>query len=339
MGKGDIASKNWLQDKVRYADLFNGILFDGKQVIKPEELEIISGESDIVLADKDEKIKKIQRYRDIVMKWRQEVNLAVCACENQQNIHYAMPVRIMLYDGLSYTEQIEELWKKQKKKNHQDWEKAEKKKKGNQNLKAEEWLSHFRKDDRLLPVITIVFYYGSKEWDAALSLHDMLDLPQPLKKEPLLGKYIPNYSINLVNAGNMEHIERFQSDLQLLFEMLKCRKEKDKLPQFIAEHKSYFENIDMDTFWAFGEFLQAGKQWDQILSKNKVKEEKIDMCNALQDWYDEGVEHGFAEGKTEAFYELLSSGIISMDVVVEKLKKTREEVLEGMQKAGFSMQK
>ncbi|MBM6752670.1 transposase, partial [Mediterraneibacter glycyrrhizinilyticus] len=39
MGKADIAVKNWLSDKERFADLFNGTVFGGKQVVLPENLE------------------------------------------------------------------------------------------------------------------------------------------------------------------------------------------------------------------------------------------------------------------------------------------------------------
>ncbi len=41
MGKADIAVKNWLGNNERFADLFNGIVFGGRQVISPEELENI----------------------------------------------------------------------------------------------------------------------------------------------------------------------------------------------------------------------------------------------------------------------------------------------------------
>ena len=43
MGKADIAVKNWLNDRERFADLFNGTVFGGKQVVLPEELGRSSG--------------------------------------------------------------------------------------------------------------------------------------------------------------------------------------------------------------------------------------------------------------------------------------------------------
>ena len=40
---------------------------------------------------------------------------------------------------------------------------------------------------------------------------------------------------------NKIKMERFRSDLQLLFEMLKYRKDKNALIRFVKEHRDYFE--------------------------------------------------------------------------------------------------
>lgn len=96
----------------------------------PEELEPVSGEAVFVML----------------------------ACENQEEVHYAMPVRNMVYDGLAYTDQIQRLWKKRV---------EEKKTKSNKKMTSAEFLSKFTKKDRLIPVITLVFYYGIEPWDGA----------------------------------------------------------------------------------------------------------------------------------------------------------------------------
>ena len=123
----------------------------------PEELEPTETESDILLEGKDGSIKSVQRHRDIVMNWKNGIRLVVLACENQARIHYAMPVRNMVYDGLSYTEQIKKM---QKPGNH----------KPEQKMTRDEFLSGFCKGDRLNPVITLVLYYGEELWDGSLDL-------------------------------------------------------------------------------------------------------------------------------------------------------------------------
>lgn len=48
MGKSNIAVKQWLRNKKRFADLFNGTIFQGEQIVLPEELEEIDSESSII---------------------------------------------------------------------------------------------------------------------------------------------------------------------------------------------------------------------------------------------------------------------------------------------------
>ena len=100
MGKSSTAVNHWMRDRGRFADLFNGVVFDGEQVVCPEDLEEARGESDILVPDQDKNERQVQRYRDIVMQWKKGPYLALLACESQSGVHYAMPVRNMLYDSL-----------------------------------------------------------------------------------------------------------------------------------------------------------------------------------------------------------------------------------------------
>lgn len=110
MGEANVIVNQWLGTKKRFADLFNGYVFEGRQIVDADNLEPLDREADIIVTGKDEK-KGRQRYRDIIMRWG-NVGLAILACENQDKVHYAMPVRMMVYDGLSYTDQIQKLWEK-----------------------------------------------------------------------------------------------------------------------------------------------------------------------------------------------------------------------------------
>ena len=39
MGQQDLYQSDFYEDKGRFADVFNGVLFNGREVMKPEELE------------------------------------------------------------------------------------------------------------------------------------------------------------------------------------------------------------------------------------------------------------------------------------------------------------
>lgn len=223
MGQADVDVSIWLKSKPRFADLFNAIIFGKKQVISPDELEELPPVSSTSLRDKKGKSTNIKCYRDIIMKWQSNAVFVLLASELQDNIHYAMPVKTMLYDVLDYTEQIRSLWKSTK----NDLIVAKENRINTSNISGAEFISRFRKNDRLIPIITLTFYYGEKEWDGALSLYDMFKFNGTEIENTILQKYIPDYHINLVDAGKIDNLECFQSDLQVILGMLKYRNNKE----------------------------------------------------------------------------------------------------------------
>ena len=96
MGKSNAAMKEYIGRKERFADLFNYFLFQGDLVIKSEDLDLVDGESDIIIDDVKGKEQEIHRYRDITMRWKYGCDFTILACENQKKVHYAMPVRNMM---------------------------------------------------------------------------------------------------------------------------------------------------------------------------------------------------------------------------------------------------
>ena len=319
MGKGNAAVKQWMSNRVRYADLFNGIVFQGKQMIMPEDLELTETESDILLTDKNRNTKEIQRHRDIVMKWKYDVKLVLLACENQERIHYAMPVRNMLYDSLAYTEQIRRLHELQR---------DEKEYK----LTRDEFLSKFRKNDKISPIITLVLYYGEDAWDGSIDLYGLFHEEALFRENEMLRQYIPNYKINLVEPGKMDTMKVFHSDLQEIFGMLKYKNKKTELMKYIKDREEYFRNVDMDTYHVIREFLHSEKVLKAI--DEGEREETVDMCKALQDLYDEGIEVGIEKGikegmaleKLDIAKKLLD--ILTPETVAEKVSLPLEEILK-----------
>ena len=56
-------------------------------------------------------------------------------------------------------------------------------------------------NDRLIPIISLVFYYGSDPWDGPQGLYDMFRLEGNEEEKVVLEKYLPNYKINLVDEN------------------------------------------------------------------------------------------------------------------------------------------
>ena len=96
MGKADVNVNIWLSEKKRFANLFNGVIYGGRQVILPEDLVEVNSVSSVSVKNRAGKTKNMKRYRDIIMKWRNQATLVLLANESQGKVHYAMPHKVML---------------------------------------------------------------------------------------------------------------------------------------------------------------------------------------------------------------------------------------------------
>lgn len=137
--------------------------------------------------------------------------------------------------------------------------------------------------------------------------------------------------------NNLEHLERFQRDLQVIFGMVKYKKEKTKFLDYVESHRDYFQNVDRDTYYALGALLDSQSQLKEIADV-KAEKEEVDMCKALQDWYDEGVgqgiEQGIEQGKLKLLFELVSEGYPVLKAA-EKAGISEEEFCRKMAEEGY----
>lgn len=169
MSKKDTVTKAFMRENTVFADAFNYLIFNGKKVIQPEQLQELDTTElvQLIAKGKNNKNESVQKYRDIlkatVIMEDENADYLLLGIENQTEIHYAMPVRNMIYDALQYGNQVAAI--------------------AAQNVKEKkaptraEFLSGFYKADKLRPVITLVLHFGADPWDGATSLHEMMDFP------------------------------------------------------------------------------------------------------------------------------------------------------------------
>lgn len=155
----------------------------------------------------------------------------------------------------------------------------------------------------------------------------MLRWSEDEKKNAVLKEYVPNYRINLIDAGNLEHLERFKSDLQEVLGMIQCRGDKENLLKYINERKEYFQNVDEETYYVIREFLHSERMLKENIEKSQGKE-TVDMCKALEDLYNEGIECGMERGMTcgmvKGVVETLRDFGIEKDAAIQKVMQKFE---------------
>ena len=283
MGK-DVEWVDFFEDDCRYADAINGIVFSGKQVV-----------SEADLSELDTRAGK--KVRDLVRKTALGVNFAIVGIENQDEMDYEFPIRIMEYDVKRYKKQVTRTrnqLKQQKEK-----------------LNPGEFLYGFKKDSRLHPVVTFALYSGVKKWDGPLSLHDIIDftdIPDELRK------LVADYRIHLIDIRRFKDTSVFKTDLRQVFDFIRCAEDKKALLELVSEDE-YFKNISQDTYDVITKYANLG---EGVIEMEKYKGENggINMCKGLRDLID--------DSKEEGREELLRGIVINM----LRKNKTIEEICD-----------
>ena len=320
----DSMAKEYFADNARFADLCNNILYGGREVILPENLKERDTTEVLTALGLDKKTIAMQKLRDIFknasIKYTGKSYVVLIGVENQSDIHYAIPVKNMFYDVMAYGNQVKETAKKHRREKD--------------TTTSDEFLSGFTKEDKLIPVITITVYLGTKEWDGPRKLSDMFgDVDEELRP------FIPDYRINLLAPREITDFTGFRTSIRQLFEVLKNAYDKEKM-QEVLQNDEKFSRVDRETVEAINLFAGTDIDIDE-------KEEVIDMCKAWEEQKNEGREEGRELGREEGRELGERQKIISL--IVKKLQKDKsvaeiaddleekEEVIAPIYEAALSM--
>ena len=298
----DVREKNCLSDNERYADLINGLLLEGEQIVKPEDLyELDTQLSAWKFWEKQQKQSYRLISRDMIRKVAFGVNFLLIGVENQQKVHYLAPMRMMSYDAASYEKQARIIRRKVKKM---------------KNITGAEFLSGFRKEDKLLPCITIVLFYGG-EWDGSKDLHGILDFTDIPEK---LRKYVNNYPIHVFEIAKLERTEVFRTDLKQIFDFIRYAKDKKRLKELVQRDPAY-QDMDEDAY----DMVVAYTGAEELVSVKKNHESggKVNMCLAIKEMLADERQEGLEQGRSTLLVEK----------VCKKLEKnkSREQIAEELE--------
>jgi hypothetical protein len=298
----DTVVKNYWSDNAQFADLFNAVLFAGEQIIQPEELEEVDTEESTVLEYR-EYAESIHASRDNVKIHKRSkksgIQFVMFGLESQEHVHYAMPLRVMGYDYISYKKQYDS--------------NAQKYQKGNA-LSGDEFLSHMKKNDRFVPVITLVLYYGETPWDAAVSLHGILDIPEDLKP------YVNDYQMLLVEARKNDLILHNLNNKDL-FELLHILFDR-KLSQKEAKENAIRYGLDHHTDKSV--IMTVAGITNSRIDYSRFEKGEKNMISLFEDLAEESRAEGRAEGKICTIISLTRKKI-AKNIPVESCADMLEE--------------
>lgn len=247
-----------------FADIVNGCLYDGEQVVQPEEFTDATP-----WGYYNESGEIHEQERDIAKYWtRKGVYISMIGIENQTAPDLDMPIRVMSYDSAAYRAQLRR-------------KDAEKRKNA-----AEQ-----RATNHLFPVVSMVLYLGHKRsWNGPLTLKERLDIL------PALEPYVSDYRMNLYQIAWMSHEEvnrRFHGDFWVFADYLvQVRENREYHPsRQTLRHKREIVML-LNAMERDNRYETAYN--DLMLDPIKSKED-WNMCDVLDKVENRGVERGIQQ--------------------------------------------
>lgn len=308
MGRIDAITHEYLSDNRRFADIVNYYVYDGEQIINPDKLhEMDSAETTLLFNSNGFRSSDyIQKYRDLLkaacIMSDEKATYLIIGLENQAEVQYTMPVKDMLYDAEQYAKQISVISKK-----HRGSRRNEKK------VSSGEFLSGFYKEDKLLPVITIVIFWSSDEWDGPKSLHDMISTT-----DARLLRLIPDYKINLLFPFGIDDNDfvKFHTSLAEALKYIKYSKDEEAL-QNILDSDNVYKQLDRETAELINDVTGSGLEFE-------AGEELVNVCVATENMKKRAVR----ENAIETAKELLKIGKITIEEIANATRLPIEEIEE-----------
>ena len=313
MGKKDVAAKDYLEKNEYFADLFNVVIYHGKQVVSPDELEE-ADTTELSLPYGNNALEPVQKYRDILKVSRRgkRAVYSLYGIEVQDQVHYAGPVKSALYDVLNLAKQVQNAansYRKMDEDKDKDAIISVEDDKIVIKLSSAEFLSGFRAEDRLIPVVTVFLFLSGEPWDGPRCISDMY---RDCDRETLEAAI--DCKMNLVVPAEIpdEDFKLFRTDLGAALKFFKCSDKKQRLNIPLNFNKIM---VDVPT----GMFLHEcfNLKLTEVEKKGGSK-----MCKLIE---------GYREdckilGALEAYLDMGLSREVAMQTVCDKHHISKEEL-------------
>ena len=278
MAEKDMTEKTLEAFNDVFADIINGLLFDGEQVLQQESL-IDAQTFSMYKAD-----GQLHRQdRDVAKYWvdqhgeRITVRLAFLGIENQSNYDPDMPLRVIGYDGAVYRAELSQ-------------------------------------KDRY-PVVTLVLYFGDMPWGRNRTLYDVVHIPEKLR--PFVNDYkinlfeianLPEEAVNHFHSDFRTVIDYFISSRSEKVYELKNSADFTHVDELLT----LMSVLTQDN--RFEESLEGegGKPQNMSSLLDRIEE------RGRQKGLDEGHQEGFREGADQKCPENIRSLMESMKLTAKQ---------------------
>ena len=305
----DIAERQLEEFLDVYADILNGFLFHGRQVVRPEDLVEARTKTAYKIGDDLHDLE-----RDVAKYWMNGSTVLVKYCiENQSKYDPYITLRGFGYDGADYREQV--FYKNQRIPGPQ----------GKSEEKADKMSWVFQP---LHPVITLVLYFGQKRWRKNLNLKDAVHFPKGYMDELL--PWFNDYHANVIDVCHLTdaQIDNLHSDFRLVAEYATNRHNPDYVPseQEIVHKEAFFQLLS--ALEDDERFVEAWREREAQRARG-LKGGSDTMGSIIIDRaFEKGEKYGFEQGEKRGFEQGEQRSIMNTVLtLMRKLNLSSEDAM------------
>ena len=293
MGEKDITEKTLEDYNDVFADIINVFLFGGERLVREDDLINTRNRSQLKIAGEIH-----EQERDNAKIWKNGLlRIAFIGIENQTVIDNTEPARVLSYDGASYKEQLLEIDRCRRNKTD---------------------------IPKLIPVITLVVYYGKGKWTKK-SLFECVEVPEFLKA------YVNDYKINVINMSDLkpEIVNKFRSDFKFIAEYYECLYNNKEYKPSNGKMQHQDEVLKLMAVLTGDNRFEKSRQ--RLIEEGK---ENATMCEALDIIEARGEARGEIRERRKAIRNMIDLGVEKEKILMKYSEKDYEDAVDGENDAG-----
>ena len=267
--KPDPSIKDFWRNERRYVSLLNGVIYKGRSVIKISDVEERDTDEATNISINETEEKSHERRKDQFREVNIQGQKVLVGIENQNELDKTMIIRDMEYSALKY-------------------------------------LTEFKKNGEIKPVIDLIMYYGQPEWKYEKRLDRMFMVPK------VIDKYFNNWELGIIDVKTLdpelfddEEVRSFIIALQRIYGLKRDISVLEEL------------KLTYDTALAVG----AVTGINEIIELAYEKKGEVDMCEAVENYCRYREEESEKKGIEKTTIKSIQSLMVNLSISVKEAMK------------------
>lgn len=244
--------------------------------------------------------------------------------ENQSTVNLTYPWRLLELDCLAYGREIEDI--------------QERNTGGGEEYGTEDdFKYHYKRGDRLEPILNLMLYWGTKKWEGPLSMGDMMKDMSPLPET--IRRLAGDYRVHMIPMRFIpeDDLQQMDSDLKYVLGIMKHTASRKQYERYIRENGEYFSQIPRSAVDVIDVCtnIKDIRGCLRYTLNPESGEEETDMCKALEDIKKDARKQGVKQGVRMTLFSLVEDGLLQLEEAARRAGLSEQIFRREMKKAGM----